>query len=38
VLVLIAATNRLADLVPLIPAAEAALASIRPGDVVEITA
>jgi len=38
VLVLVAPSNRLADLVPLIPSAQAALASIKPGDVVEITA
>jgi hypothetical protein len=36
-LVLVAASNRLADLVPLMPKALAALASIKPGDVVEIT-
>ena len=36
-IVLIAQTNRLADLVPLMPAAQAALNSIKPGDVVEIT-
>jgi predicted nuclease of predicted toxin-antitoxin system len=35
--VLVAASNRLADLVPLVPAALAALGSIRPGDVVEIS-
>jgi hypothetical protein len=38
VLVLIAATNRADDLVPLVPAAEAALMTIQTGDVVEITA
>lgn len=37
VLVLVAATNRLADLLPLMPAAGAALATIRPGDVIEVT-
>jgi hypothetical protein len=37
VVVLVAATNRLADLVPRVPAALTALATIRPGDVVEIT-
>jgi hypothetical protein len=35
--VLVAPTNRLADLVPLTPAALAALATIRPGDVVDVT-
>jgi hypothetical protein len=38
VVVLVAASNRLADLVPLMPSAVAALGSIRSGDVVEITA
>jgi PIN like domain len=38
VVVLVAATNRLADLVPLMPSALARLGSIQPGDVVEITA
>lgn len=37
VVVLVAATNRLADLLPLVPSALAALATIQPGDVVEIT-
>lgn len=36
-LVLVAPTNRLADLPPLMPMAVKALASIKPGDVVEIT-
>src|SRR5213595_3746536 len=36
ILVLVAPTNRLADLIPLAPAALAALASIKPGDIVEI--
>src|SRR5438874_2525531 len=36
-LVLVAVTNRLADLLPLMPSARAALTSIKPGDVVEIT-
>ncbi len=36
--VLVAATNRLTDLIPLIPSTEVALGSILPGDVVEITA
>jgi predicted nuclease of predicted toxin-antitoxin system len=38
VLVLVASTNHLADLTSLVPAAEAALTTIEPGDVVEITA
>jgi hypothetical protein len=38
VLVLVAPSNRLADLVPLVPSAQSALGSIKPGDVVEITA
>lgn len=38
VVVLVAASNRLADLTPLAPSAEVALGSIRPGDFVEITA
>lgn len=38
VIVLIAASNRLADLTPLMPPARLALDSIHPGDVVEITA
>ena len=38
VLVLAAVTNRLADLVPLMPSARAALGTIRPGDVIEIKA
>jgi hypothetical protein len=37
VVVLVAATNRLADLLPLVPSALAALATITQGDVVEIT-
>jgi hypothetical protein len=37
VVVLVAVSNRLADLVPLIPSVQAALGSIRPGDVVVIT-
>ncbi len=37
VVVLVASSNRLADLVPLMPSAQAALGSIKPGDVVEIT-
>ncbi len=38
VIVLVAASNRLADLMPLMPSAHLALSSISPGDVVEITA
>jgi hypothetical protein len=37
VVVLIATSNRLADLVPLMPSALASLGSIKPGDVVEVT-
>jgi hypothetical protein len=37
VVVLIAPSSRLADLIPLMPAAHAALTTIQPGDVVEIT-
>ena len=36
-IVLVAAGNRMADLLPLMPSALAALASIRPGDAVEVT-
>jgi hypothetical protein len=36
--VLVAGGNRLADLVPLMPSALAALGSIKPGGTVEITA
>jgi hypothetical protein len=38
VLVLVAVSNRLADLVPLVPAALAGLGSIKARDVVEVTA
>jgi hypothetical protein len=38
VLVLIAPTNVLDDLIPLIPEVERALVSIKPGDVVEVPA
>ena len=38
VVVLVAASTRLADLVPLVPAVQAALALIAPGEVVEISA
>ena len=38
VIVLVAGTNRLADLLPLMPSARAALATLKPGDVVEIDA
>ena len=37
ILVLAGAGNRIEDLIPLIPSTLAALASIRPGEVVEIT-
>ena len=36
-IVLVAASNRLADLVPLMPTVLTSLGSIRPGDVVEVT-
>jgi hypothetical protein len=36
VVVMVAATNRLADLVPLIPGVETALQNIQPGDAVEV--
>jgi hypothetical protein len=38
VVVMVASTNRLADLVPLMPAVEAALSGIQAGDVVEVHA
>ena len=38
VVVIVAASNRLADLVPAVPAVEVALASIQPGDAVEVKA
>jgi hypothetical protein len=38
VVVLVAPTNRLADLTPLAPSTLTALATIKPGDVVEIDA
>lgn len=38
VVVLVAATNRLADLLPLMASARAALATLKPGDVIEIDA
>jgi hypothetical protein len=37
VVVMTAASNRLADLVPLVPSVLAVLRSIRPGDVVEVS-
>src|SRR3954453_14681048 len=37
VVVLVAASNRLPDLVPFMPSVETALASATPGDVIEIT-
>ncbi len=36
VVIMIAVTNRLADLMPLLPSVNAALGSIKPGDVVEV--
>lgn len=38
VIVLVAPTNRLADLGPLMPSVRTALASVAPGDVIEIIA
>jgi len=38
VVVLVALSNKLADLLPLMPSVQIALGSINPGDVVEITA
>lgn len=38
VLVLVSASNRLDDLVPLMPAVHKALGSVKPGDVVEVSA
>jgi hypothetical protein len=38
VIVLVAPSNRLADLVPLMPLARAALGSIKPGDIVDVEA
>ena len=38
VVVMVASTNRLADLVPLMPAVEAALSSIQAGVIVEVRA
>jgi hypothetical protein len=37
VLVLVARTNRLGDLAPLMPTARATLATIQPGDLVEVS-
>jgi hypothetical protein len=38
VVVMVAPSNRLADLVPLVPQVEAALSRIQPGDTVEVRA
>jgi hypothetical protein len=38
IVVLVAPSNRLADLTPLMPSARAALSSLKPGDYVEIPA
>ena len=38
VIVLVAASNRFADLAPLMPSTKVALSAIGPGDVVEISA
>ena len=37
VIVLVAPSNRLADLVPLMPKVQAALATIQPGDFIEVS-
>jgi predicted nuclease of predicted toxin-antitoxin system len=37
IIVLVAASNRLADLIPLIPSALAAIESLQPGDIIDIT-
>src|ERR1700674_2331339 len=37
VVILVAPSNRRGDLVPLIPSTQAALGSLKPGDVIEIT-
>ncbi len=36
VVVVVAATNRLPDLIPVVPAVEVALATVKPGDAVEV--
>ncbi|MBO0696816.1 MAG: hypothetical protein J2P46_00340 [Zavarzinella sp.] len=38
VLVLVGTSNRVADLLPVIPAAQTALTALKPGDVVEVSA
>ena len=38
VVVMVAASNRLPDLIPVIPAVEAALTTVQPGDAVEVRA
>src|ERR1700689_2309197 len=37
VIVMVASTNRLADLVPLVPSVELAMRNIQPGDIVEVS-
>ncbi|HYH63106.1 MAG TPA: hypothetical protein VD866_00260 [Urbifossiella sp.] len=37
VVVMVAASNRLPDLVPVVPAVEAALATVKPGDAAEVS-
>jgi hypothetical protein len=37
IVIMVAATNRLPDLVPLLPSVEAAFATVRPGDAVEVS-
>ncbi len=38
VVVMVAVSNRLPDLIPVVPAVEAALAGVQPGDAVEVRA
>jgi hypothetical protein len=38
VLILVASSNRLADLLPVVPAALVGLSAIKPGDAIEVTA
>lgn len=37
IVIMVAVSNRLPDLVPLVPAVEAAFATIQPGDAVEVS-
>jgi hypothetical protein len=38
VLILVAPSNRIVDLLPVVPAAQAALTALKPGDVLEVSA